>query len=80
MGQVPLVADYETNQLTPDDDALETSAFMNGIHAEQNQLNLGYMIFDRFANGFPALVQYLAAEGCTNFAFSLTDFDQVRGD
>lgn len=80
MGQVPLVLDYETNQPTPGDDALETSAFMDAIHAKQNLLNLGYMTFDRFANGFPALIHYLTAEGCTNFAFALTDFDQVRGD
>lgn len=80
MGQVPLTLDYETNQLAPSVDALDVSVYMEAIHTEQNQLNLGYMIFNRFAAGFPALLHYLHTAGCTNFAFALSDFDKMRGN
>lgn len=80
MGQAPLTVDSETNELMPSAEASDASAYLEAIHAEQNQLNLGYMIFDRFVTGFPALLHYLQTKGCSNFAFALTDFDKVRGN
>lgn len=80
MGQAPLTLDSETNELMPSAEALDASAYLEAIHTEQNQLNLGYMIFDRFVTGFPALLHYLHTAGCSNFAFALTDFDKVRGN
>lgn len=80
MGQLPLSIDRTTQNVMPGPDAPAASALVEAIDAEGDQLAVGSILFDRFAVGFPLFMQYLAQQGCTNLAFNLTDFDQVRGN
>ena len=80
MGQVQLSLDSETQDVRPRSDTPAAAAFMEAIAAEENQLAVGSILFERFAVGFPLFMQYLVQQDCTNLTFSLADFDQVRGN
>ena len=56
------------------------AASIGGVQATRSSVNIGWTTFNRFAIGMPALLDHLAARGCTDIRVGLTDFDDVRGD
>ncbi len=51
-----------------------------GFEREGRQLTFDFVMFHRFASGFPAMLDYLRDQGCTAFDYRLEDFDDVRED
>jgi hypothetical protein len=51
-----------------------------GVERDGRQLIFDFVMFHRFAFGFPAMLGYLRDQGCTAFDYRLEDFDDVRED
>jgi hypothetical protein len=78
LGQLNLVNHNGNWNLAPEEVPLSVST-MN-ICFKNSALSLGWITFEMFIYGFPSIIQYLAKHGCTDFKYSLVDFNEVRGD
>ena len=50
------------------------------VQTNGDRLELGWLMFGRFAAGMPCLAAYLEERGCDDLRVGIVDFDDVRGD
>lgn len=50
------------------------------VRVDGDRLNVGWLMFGRFAAGMPYLAAYLEERGCDDLRIGIVDFDDVRGD
>ena len=78
MGSVPL----EESQYGPRPAGDDYARLGNtgSVRMNSDRLELGWLMFGRFAAGMPYLAAYLQEEGCDDLKVGIVDFDEVRGD
>ena len=78
MGSVPL-EDSEYGPRPAADDAAQLGS-TGSVRMNGDRLEMGWMMFGRFAAAMPYLAAYLQEQGCADLKVGIVDFDQVRGD
>jgi hypothetical protein len=61
----------------PVDEALNVAAIYQ-LEVSRREISLRWMVFERIADGLPALLAYLHENGFAGFRYDLADFDSVR--
>jgi hypothetical protein len=78
MGSVPLKESEFGPRPAGDDHA--RLAQTASVRTNVDRLEIGWLMFGRFAAGMPYLAAYLEERGCDDLKIGIVDYDEVRGD